>query len=399
MSLNKVDREVAYFSQLNQLLQKEPRAIPSLLLDLDRLDANIFHLKESTNKDLRIVVKSLPSPALINYIMEKAATKRLMVFHQPFLSQLSSHLDQQADILLGKPMPISTANYFYQTLYCPKGFVPAKQLQWLVDTPLRLSQYLNLAKQVQQKLRINLEIDVGLRRGGFATRSSLSKALELLQQNTAHLDFSGFMGYDPHVAKLPTPLFSAKKSFQRANAFYHDCIQLLAQKYPQLYHDQLTFNGAGSPTLKWHQQTESVLTEVSLGSALVKPTTFDLPSLNGYQPAAFIATPILKKIKDTALPGIRRWRKILSLFQPAFRNAYFIYGGFWKADYCYPPDANENQIFGSSTNQSMVNTKNDSLEVDDYIFLRPRQSEFVFLQFEEITLFRAGKKVGIWPLF
>ena len=38
-----------------------------------------------------------------------------------------------ADILLGKPLPVRSAQLFYQQHSGP--FDPAKQLQWLIDTP------------------------------------------------------------------------------------------------------------------------------------------------------------------------------------------------------------------------------------------------------------------------
>jgi D-serine deaminase-like pyridoxal phosphate-dependent protein len=83
------------------------------------------------------------------------------------------------------------------------------------------------------------------------------------------------------------------------------------------------------------------------------------------------------------------------LVKPSFKFAYFIYGGYWKADYVYPKDAAENQIFGSSTNQSMVNSKME-VPVGDFIFLRPKQSEHVFLQFGKLLVFENNEIVREW---
>ena len=125
--------QVKYFESLNQELKNQPRAIPFLIIDLDKLDQNIETLKSSiqTNIDFRIVVKSLPSPELIDYVIQKANTKKLMVFHQPFLTHFSKVQDNTIDILLGKPMPVKTAEYYYQTLKTPNGFSPTNQLQLL----------------------------------------------------------------------------------------------------------------------------------------------------------------------------------------------------------------------------------------------------------------------------
>ena len=113
------DKKNRYFQQLNQALRNYERAIPSLLLDLDKLDENIAVLKGAipTSMAFRIVVKSLPSLELVEYIMEKATTNKLMVFHQPFLTHLSAHCHEKTDILLGKPMPIKTAAYYLSLIH------------------------------------------------------------------------------------------------------------------------------------------------------------------------------------------------------------------------------------------------------------------------------------------
>jgi len=390
-----------YFKNLNNTLQNHKRAIPSLLVDLDALDKNTQTLKVSLKKgvDFRIVVKSLPSIELLDYILQKAETQKLMVFHQPFLSAISEHYGSNIDILMGKPMPIKTAAYYYQTLQNQNGFDPSLQLQWLVDTPKRIEEYIDLAKNRGQKIRLNIELNVGLHRGGFEDLEGLKVALSLMVENRQYVEFSGFMGYDPHVVKLPKILRSAKKAFGMANDFYKNCIQLLQNQFPELNTSDLTFNGAGSPTINLHQNPDSVLNDVSAGSCLVKPTTFDIPTLKDYVPACFISTPILKKLKGTAIPSLERIKALLTLFNRSFKNAYFIYGGYWKAEYCYPKGCSENALFGSSTNQTMVNfPANVELEVDDFVFLRPQQSEFVFLQFGRILVFRGGEIIGEWGI-
>lgn len=314
--------EKKYFESLNQELKNQPRSIPFLIIDLDKLDQNIETLKSSIQPyiDFRIVVKSLPSLELIDYVMQKANTKKLMVFHQPFLSHLSKIHDNSVDILLGKPMPLKTAEYYYQTLKTPNGFFPTKQLQWLVDTIQRIEEYIFLAKKINQKLRLNLEIDVGLRRGGFANLEDLKIALQLIQINSNQIEFSGFMGYDPHVVKLPKIIMSKEKALEKANNFYGKCIYLLKNEFPNLFHEQLTFNGGGSPTIELHHNKNSHLNDISAGSCLVKPTTFDIPTLKRSVPASFIATPILKKMKGTIIPGIEKMKGLLSFLKKKTDN-------------------------------------------------------------------------------
>lgn len=391
----------AYFEQLNQVLKNYKRAIPCLLIDLDRLDNNISILQSSLNRDadFRIVVKSLPSKELIDYVMQRTGTKKLMVFHQPFLTDLVTTLNQEVDILLGKPMPIKTATYFYDSL--PKNLQkinPYQQIQWLVDSQQRIQEYINLSKKLGQKLRLNLEIDIGLHRGGFSKIEQLKAALQLIVQNKDKVEFSGLMGYDPHVVKLPSIIRSKEKALALANQFYEKCKEVIRNDFPMLWSDELTFNGAGSPTINLHKN-KSPLNDISAGSCLVKPSTFDIPTLEDYQSAAFIATPILKSFSNTTLPALENMSGMLNLMNSSNRKSYFIYGGYWKADYCYPKGIKQNNLFGASTNQTMLNApQHTKLAIDDFVFLRPHQSEFVFLQFGNILKIRKGEIEGEWSV-
>lgn len=389
-----------YFEKLNQTLKSQERAIPCLLIDLDKLDKNITTLKTNwpSTANFRIVIKSLPSWELVEYVMRQSRTKRLMVFHQPFLTDLVGKLDTEADILIGKPMPIKTASYFYNNLpNLNHGFNAYKQIQWLVDTELRIKEYVNLAKKLKQQLRLNLEIDVGLHRGGFSSLKSLKKGLKLIQQNQDWVTFSGLMGYDPHVVKLPSIIRSQDKALKLANDFYEQCKGFIQKEFVDLWRADLTFNGAGSPTINLHQKN-SPLNDISAGSCLVKPTTFDLPTLSDYEPASYIASPVLKAFEGTTLPAMESLKSTLNLISSSNRQSFYIYGGFWKADYCYPNGVKQNSLF-ISTNQTMLNAPSKvKLMVDDFVFLRPHQSEFVFLQFGNILPVRNGMVETAWHI-
>jgi D-serine deaminase-like pyridoxal phosphate-dependent protein len=391
-----------YFEQLNSTLKNHVRAIPFLLVDLDRVDKNIELFKTDLKSDahLRIVVKSLPSPNLLNYVADKMSTNRFMVFHQPFLSHLSTVLDRNADILLGKPMPIKTAAFFFKSFSKSENdFNPYTQIQWLIDTKKRALEYLKLAEDLDQPLRLNLEIDVGLHRGGFQTLGEVLEVLELIKVKGRKIEFSGFMGYDPHVVKVPKIIRSQKKSLNASNNFYNDCKKMVQEQFPGLWNDRLTFNGAGSPTVRLHNTTLSPLNDIASGSCFVKPTTFDVPTLSNYSPACFIATPVLKKLRDTTIPGLEKFKTVLRFLNRKNAQSFFIYGGFWKADYVFPEELQMNTLFGASTNQTMVNAPmTTNLDVDDFVFLRPHQSEFVFLQFGKLIIIRGNKIIDEWGL-
>ncbi len=386
-----------YFAALNSTLRHEGPAKPSLLIDLDILDHNIGQLLREipTKAGYRIAVKSLPSPTLVEYVMQKTNTNRLMVFHQPFLNHIASSLPY-TDVLMGKPMPVNAAARFYQLLPADSRFNTKQQLQWLIDTKERAQQYLSLAKRLNTLMQINIEIDVGLHRGGVKTIEELDEIMVIILNNPKYLRFSGFMGYDPQVVKFPEFIKTVDQAYRESQALYRNFINHVTSTYSQIDVSQLCLNGAGSPTLPVHGE-DTVLNDVTAGSCLVKPIQFDIPQLAPFKPAAFIATPILKKLTDTRIPGLEDFSSLLSRWDPNRQQTLFIYGGKWKAEYLSPAGLIGNAIYGTSTNQMMVNCSlKANVDVDDYVFLRPEQSEFVFLQFGELIITRGDHIVNRW---
>lgn len=387
-----------YFRALNELLKQQGPAKPVLVLDLDRLDHNIAVLRQSIRppKQFRVVDKSLPSIQLVHYIFEKAGTNRVMSFHQPFLNQVADQL-KGSQILLGKPMPVRSAERFYADLR--SSFDPDHQLQWLIDTPERLEEYRALAERLQQKMLINVEIDVGLHRGGVQDTATLDRLLAIIAAHPTRLELAGFMGYDPHVAKVPSWARSRASLIAEVRATYQGYVDYVKAHYPQLWNDRLTLNGAGSPTYRLYED-DTLLNDLSVGSALVKPTDFDLDTLAPHVPALFIATPVLKAGASARLPGLDWLSRLLAWWNPNLARTFFLYGGYWMARPVAPAGLHTNPVFGRSSNQEMLNgSARVELGVDDYVFLRPTQSEAVMLQFGDLLIVRGPTIVDRWPVF
>jgi D-serine deaminase-like pyridoxal phosphate-dependent protein len=47
----------------------------------------------------------------------------------------------------------------------------------------------------------------------------------------------------------------------------------------------------------------------------------------------------------------------------------------------------------------LIGPENTAVDVDDYVFFRPTQSESVMLQFGDLVITRGGEIVGKWPVF
>src|SRR5258708_3300115 len=242
-----------YFSLLNQELKKNGPMRPCMVIDLDRMDQNIDRVTQTlklAGKNYRIVEKSLPSQKLIEYIAQRAQTRRLMSFHQPFLN-LDAEIFSGFDILMGKPLPVRSAELFYREL---KGaFDPTRQLQWVIDSPQRLQEYLQLAQGLNTKLRTNLEIDVGLHRGGVGDNATLGQMLEVIAAHPQQLDFSGFMGYDAHVGMgVPHILGTSQELLAKAMAIYQGFVDYARGHPSKLWREGPTPHSRRRPRHKAH---------------------------------------------------------------------------------------------------------------------------------------------------
>lgn len=388
----------SYFARLNQLMKDMKVGRPALVIDDARLQDNCLvvtkHLHE-IGRHHRIVSKSLPSVGLVQQVMKYTGSHRIMVFQQPFLNDVAL-AEPQSDLLLGKPMPVDAAERFYAKL--TGAFDPTKQLQWLIDTQARLEEYLALAKRLGTRMRINIEIDVGLHRGGMETPAQMDSLLKTIEANPEHLEFAGFMGYDGQVGRLPPALESTEESHKRSNEFYFGFINHLKQHWPQqAARKDLTFNGGGSLSVLLHGK-DSPTTELACGSALLMPSDFDAPQNAELKVAAFIATPVLKEWTDLKMPGPLPLGELWQLWDINRKKTFFIYGGYWKAKPVAPAGLSANPLYGYSSNQMMYNgSPSIPIGVGDYIFFRPTQSEAVLLHFGDLLAERDDKLLGWWP--
>ncbi|WP_275547396.1 alanine racemase [Pseudomonas sp. Marseille-Q0931] len=384
----------AYFAELNRQLQRDGEGVPTLLLDLDRLDANadLLAARLAGRLQLRLVAKSLASTGLLEYLAKRLNTQRFMVFHQPQLNHLARSFPQ-ADLLLGKPMPVAAALNFYRQLPHHLDFAPDRQVTWLIDSEQRLLQYAELAKALGRPLRIALEIDIGLERGGFATPEILTQAMQQLRQLPA-LQLQGFMGYDAHVAHSP-PWQGQSEAFDRANARYRLLIAS-AQAFTEPWPTEPLLNGGGSLTYLLHSQQQSPLNEVAVGSALLKPAEFDTALLEDHQPALWIASPVLKALGG-ALPYMQTLQPLIAAWNPNRQHAYYLYGGRWPARPVSPAGLDYDELYGRSANQErLIGSAATQLTSQDWVFLRPALSEGLLDDFGEIRLLRRGQLVGRW---
>jgi D-serine deaminase-like pyridoxal phosphate-dependent protein len=379
-----------YFAALSAALKRAGIAQPAMVIDREKLKQNVEAARATlfnTQLALRVVVKSLPATQLIDFIAAHLHTDRYMVFNGSMLAEMSRR-QPQADLLLGKPLPVKAAEQFYLSLNSGASMT---EPQWLIDTLDRLQQYSALARQLNRRLRVNFEIDVGLHRGGFADIDALTHAIKISNADS-HISIAGLMGYDAHVPKMS----NVDKAYRTSQERYRVAKEALTQQIPNR---EFVFNAAGSPTYALHAKGTQA-NEVSVGSAFVKPTDFDLDTLAHHTPAAFIATPVIKTLPQTDLPGYEFLTTPRRFMDANTERAFFIHGGHWLAKPESPPGLQYSELFGRSSNQELLmGSASVDLQPDDFVFLRPTQSEAVLLQFGDLLVYDGKEIVERWPTF
>ena len=349
-------------------------AQPTLVIDRAALDANLAEVRRAlspTPLGLRIVTKSLQAPALLQAVMSGCGADRLMVFNGVMLeAMVAAH--PASDVLTGRPLPAAQVEAFVRRHVADAA--PAARPQWLVDSPQRLAQYAAIARTHAAPMRLSLEIDVGLRRGGLIGPAAVAEMIDLVAAEPL-LTVAGLMGYDAQVPAMPSPaeeMAKVRRRYAAARAVLLDKRGGDAAGF--------TLNTAGSPTYSLHLDDDAA-NEVAIGSAFVKPLNFDLPTLAAHVPACFVAMPVLK-VLDGATPDQRR---------------VFLYGGCGDAEPVWPARVAFSPVGGGR--YMLTAPASLGLRPDDFVQMRPRESEGTFLQFGDIAVFEGGEITGWWPTF
>lgn len=386
-----------FFQRMSQVLRHAGLSQPTLVIDRERLHANAQQVRANLDPGLalRLVNKSLPSLPLLDEVADLTGTRRQMVFNLPYLRLLAEQRPD-SDVLLGKPFPVVAAAQLLTEAPRSSFDVP-RQVQWLVDSPARLAQYRDLARGQRVALRINLEIDVGLHRGGVPDEATLQQVIALLREEPL-LRWSGLMGYDAHTQKIPDLAGSRARAHEQVLTVYRERLQAMRGSGLSPVDGALTLNTGGSPTYRLHR-AGGPANEVAVGSALVKPIDFDTPLLADLQPAAWIATPVLKVQGFRAPDGVEALGTIAQGWDPNQRTAHFIHGGHWLAQPESPEGLQASGLIGPSSNQQLfLGSGRQGLQPDDLVFFRPTQSEAVLQQFGDIAVVEGDRVVAMWPV-
>lgn len=357
---------------LAEALTRAEIARPALVLDLGAMRANLAHLEAHLPAGYarRIADKSLPVPELMAAAMAGLKTRRIMSFHLGLTAQVLADVPD-AQILMGKPMPVGEAARFL------RDSPHAGRVTWLIDSAARAAEYAALA-QGQGPLNVALEVDIGLGRGGFSDPQAARAAL------LPGLTPAALMGYEAHVSALPRLLGRGARAQDRAMA-------RLAAFRDALPEAGIVNTGGSSTAL--HLPEGGPGNELTIGSAIVKPSDFDQPANAALHPALFIVSPVLKTVPH-GLPGHPALSRILRASGLIAPRIAFIYGGKWMAAPVWPEGLGTSPFYGPSSNQQGFALRGGGQPAQ--VILRPTQSEAVLQGFGALHLYDDGEITGQW---
>ncbi len=362
-----------------------------MIIDRDRLDKNLDVLHRGIHGRFRVRIsdKSLQCIPLLRHVSERMQTQCFMSYHLPICERVLEAFPD-ATTLFGKPMPTEAVRHAITKGYFADYPNHLARVTWLVDTETRVDELGQLARSANVNLRICLETDVGLHRGGFDSPAAAERALNRLA-TWPELSCVGMMGYDAHAINYPTILGGAEKELVTAQNRFREFANVMQ-------HDQREILNTGGSSTVLLYESDHPANDVTLGSAVIKPAAFDVPGLADLVPAAVIAAPILKLV-DVDAPGLSRWSRFLNVFGRLPRRGIYIYGGKWMAIPVYPEGMHHNNFFGESSNQDFLGIPTDcTVEVDDFAFFRPTQSEATLQQLGDIAVYSDGDIVAWWPV-
>jgi D-serine deaminase-like pyridoxal phosphate-dependent protein len=385
-----------YFGQIASDLRAAGIGTPKLFIDLDRLDANAAEILSKVGAErYRIVEKSLTSLDLLAYVQGQTGSRKFMVLHLPFLSPILDAFPD-ADVLIGKAQPTAAVERFFDEM--PDAGLPsaASRVQFIADGRTRLDELAALARHLGLTLNVTVEIDVGLRRSGVPEPGMLPDVLAGFGESPDAVRFTGFLGYDGHVAHAPalgvSPLQAVNNAWEQSTALFESYIDILRVQFPELMRDDLVFNSGGSASYPMYQS--GPVNDVAIGGGVVRPAAYPDVFCGVLLPAIFIATPVLAQYPLAGLPFVSAefGARILR-----YKQGITIYGGGWAANFVSPLGLEPAPLVSDPENQNLVPNQSlltapqhVTLAPGDWVFMHPKQSDALF-QFEEILLVRGGR--------
>ncbi len=386
------------YRKLAELVRDEP--LPTMVVDLDVLDANVARLSEVAKrhgKNLRVASKSVRVPDLLKRILAVGGEhfRGLMCFSVPEARLLAS--EGFDDLLVAYPT-VQRSDLDVARAMAAEG----KTVTLMVDSATHVAMLADYWAESGEKspLRVCIDHDMSWRPGKLhigAQRSPI-RATDDFEQlldeilSRQELRLSGVMGYEAQIAGVGdenpfAPLLNpAKKliktqSVKDVAAKRRAAAELLVRRGVKIDF----FNGGGTGSIR-STSDEDWVTEVTAGSGFLQSHLFDYYADNQNQPAFCFALQV------TRIPQSDRI---------TCQSGGFIASGTNDADKSPVPflpaglKPDKVEGFGEvQTPLSVPKAMRGSLKPGDPVFFRPSKAGEIAERFNDYLLIENGEKVG-----
>jgi hypothetical protein len=388
------------YTRYNKVLRQFRPGLDTVFVDLDILDQNIATIQKMVGPQFsyRTVTKGLPCIGLIDYIMMKNHSPKLMTFSEGVLDAVLNNFSTQAvDVMQGREMPVAGV----KRLLNKHSLQSLLNVRWIVDTIDMAQQYaaLNLP------LKVCVELECGVMRGGPTTPDELLAILKVIANSK--MVFSGFMGYDgqviyaPLTAQIPNAPFivTSDQEFINVNQKYDAFIAAAKAAYPQwIKNPHIVFNGGGSTTLNYYSAKPIVNTQIndiSFGIGYLCPSNYaQWLEAFGLVNACYCVTFVNKVITPAQAPFEPGYfPALVAAGNPMLQTEYYVNSGAFPGARVYPgnPDPNNPTTPALIDNPFVPNDPSGELfsneqqffgptgilNIEDYVFFRPYESSAV----------------------
>lgn len=272
---------------------------PTLFLDLDAFNKNLnWVVTESQGKKIRIATKSLRSKEILKMILSSNEIfQGLMTFD--LRESLWLRNEGFKDMLMGYPTVDKDA--LYELAKDPREIV------LMVDLPLHIEMLEKIGKETSAIFEVCLDIDLSMDLPGvrFGVYRSKINQLQYLREivtaikSSKHVKLVGLMGYEAQIAGVMD-----KESFlmRLLKKISLRKLQRRRQEFLSYLHEQnfsLRFvNGGGTGSLK-ETRTETIVTEITVGSGFYSPVLFDHYVDFKLTPSLMFTLPIVRRPNET----------------------------------------------------------------------------------------------------
>jgi D-serine deaminase-like pyridoxal phosphate-dependent protein len=396
---------------------------PLTTVDLAALDDNIDRVvAEVTERNwhVRPALKSFRSPEFAAYVLARLPDPRGMIFHLRPVAELLDVLPENPDLMLGYVPTVGELEAYFAR---DGSDEPPHRLRLTLDAPELVRACADVAREGNREVPVEvaLEFDSGMQRGGIKNETELGEAIDILRENRDVLELTATLCYDGHATVDGNEQFRRTVADDAQRRYREFLAQLREDAGDLVDVDALVRNGPGSSNYQ-HWDPEGPATEVSPGTAFVyhgylQGRGFDN---EGLQRTLVHGAPVMRIPADgprTPLFGVEPpWGEAGAVEDgvpdeddpgrphPEGYEEVLTKGGAWpsnegdQAEMVYPEGMEDDPSSGGrGNNTSAVLAPKGSLELGEYVLLRPQIAGDGIDYFGALHAIRDGELQGLWP--